>query len=294
MLDPGLATGHPGFESDADGLWFELCFYQLFQHAVLSLRQPGAAVGNAALLGQRGGSGEKICLLAPLGMDFATYRLQLEQVWATPARPRKKQPRPSRMVLDFKAHLQQALALEREGDAESAWTLVSDFVPADADLAHQRYLLELRMLVRRGNTEGAAWGLERLPLAERTELLRQYSILRPLIGLESESVPEGAELATAFGIAALRRRDVRAALLHFDEALRLDPSYGPAYRNRGLGAALGGDLQAALFDLDEAVARDPGDALVRYNRSKVFRRLGWYAEAADDLEAARRLDPSLS
>ena len=69
--------------------------------------------------------------------------------------------------------------------------------------------------------------------------------------------------AFGVGIAALDNGDFDLAILNFDQAIRIDPNYALAYRNRSLAYAEKGDFDRAIEDFEAALLLDPNHADAR-------------------------------
>ena len=81
------------------------------------------------------------------------------------------------------------------------------------------------------------------------------------------------------------------AVGHYDEAIRLDPTFAPAFRARALAWWAKGDTAKALGDLTEAVRLDPRDSRALGIRAVLFSHKGEVDKALADAEGAIRLDP---
>ena len=64
----------------------------------------------------------------------------------------------------------------------------------------------------------------------------------------------------------LKLRRYPAAILDYDEAIRLDPNDALAYYNRGYDKGELRRYAAAIADYDEAIRLDPNDAHAYFNR----------------------------
>ena len=83
------------------------------------------------------------------------------------------------------------------------------------------------------------------------------------------------------------------AIEDYDHALRLDPNYVTAYRNRGVAKAELGQHAEAIADYDYALRLDPNDAMAYLNRGEAKTELGQHAEAIEDYDhALLLLDPN--
>lgn len=94
------------------------------------------------------------------------------------------------------------------------------------------------------------------------------------------------------GVALLERRLWDAALLEFDEVLKLDPDQAETHIARGIALSNKGELERALEVFGRAVALLPNSAEARYNLGLALRNAGRTAEAVSALEKALRLDPA--
>ena len=82
-----------------------------------------------------------------------------------------------------------------------------------------------------------------------------------------------------------------AAIADFDLAIRLDPSDGTAYDNRGLAQGKLGQYFSAIDDFDAGIRLDPNDAAAYGNRGNAKAYLGQHIAAISDYDVAIRLDP---
>ena len=89
-----------------------------------------------------------------------------------------------------------------------------------------------------------------------------------------------------------RKRDSVRALRDYDEALRLNPKYAGAMRNRGLVHAAQGDYDHAIRDFSEAARLDPDDP--HAGRGLVHCARHAFTDAERDFDAALRICPSCS
>lgn len=77
----------------------------------------------------------------------------------------------------------------------------------------------------------------------------------------------------------------------YGEAIRLKPSYGAAYNNRGYTRKEQGDTRGALSDYSEGIRVDPKVPALYINRGDLRRSLGDLDGALSDCEEALRLSP---
>jgi len=95
------------------------------------------------------------------------------------------------------------------------------------------------------------------------------------------------------GLADLALRRPQDAAHDFDEAIRLDPNYVDAYLARAALAAGAGNYEAALADLGVAREVAPDSPLAKIRLSLVLSGLGRYAEALSASQAANSNDPTI-
>ncbi len=74
-----------------------------------------------------------------------------------------------------------------------------------------------------------------------------------------------------------------------DEAVRLNPIFARAYRERGAAYAGLGQYQRAIQDYDEAIRLDPQDVFTYFKRVFAHAFLGMDAEAQEDIDRAVEL-----
>ena len=60
------------------------------------------------------------------------------------------------------------------------------------------------------------------------------------------------------------------AIAYFTEAIRLDPNYASAFRDRGQLYEDRGDNEQAIADYTEAIRLDPKDVLAYFRRGRVY------------------------
>ena len=89
----------------------------------------------------------------------------------------------------------------------------------------------------------------------------------------------------------LTERDPEAALLAFDEALRVDPEAWGAYNNRALMKCKQGKYADAIDDYDIAISAHPERALLYLNRAIAKLELKLYEESITDYSTAIHLAP---
>jgi tetratricopeptide (TPR) repeat protein len=85
--------------------------------------------------------------------------------------------------------------------------------------------------------------------------------------------------------------DNNRAIADFTAALRINPDYAKAYRNRGYAYNEKGDYDRAIADFTAALRINPDDADAYNNRGIAYYYNGDYNRAVADFTAALRIDP---
>ena len=93
------------------------------------------------------------------------------------------------------------------------------------------------------------------------------------------------------GLAKARLNDNQGAILDFDSAITLFPSYSEAFTNRGIAKAKLGMFKEAIADLDKAIAIEPKDEKPYFNRAGAYAALGDLKRAIKNLNDAIRVKP---
>jgi tetratricopeptide (TPR) repeat protein len=93
------------------------------------------------------------------------------------------------------------------------------------------------------------------------------------------------------GLVLARAGDSRSAIPHYEEAIRLRPTYAEAWSNLGLAQAQRNDLNGAAASLQEAVRLRPTYSAAWSNLGMVRSRRGQIAEAIAAYREALRLQP---
>ncbi len=93
------------------------------------------------------------------------------------------------------------------------------------------------------------------------------------------------------GWEAYHRGDYRAAVAHFDAALRRNPRSADAYTGRAWVRVLQRDWEPALADSAEALRLDPDSAMAHTARANALAGTGKVREALADLDEAIRRKP---
>jgi Flp pilus assembly protein TadD len=95
------------------------------------------------------------------------------------------------------------------------------------------------------------------------------------------------------GIALMERGDYRQALEPLNRAVRGDPNWSEALRERGICRFYLWRFEDSLRDLERAVQLDADDAEAQYYVAMVYERLGREDEARRAYERAQEIDPNL-
>ncbi|MFC2019631.1 tetratricopeptide repeat protein [Chloroflexota bacterium] len=93
------------------------------------------------------------------------------------------------------------------------------------------------------------------------------------------------------GIQLFEQGDYEAAMLEYDEAIRLDPEYARAYYDRGTIYGVLGQHEQAIQEYSEAIRLDPEDAWAYGNRGGSYLELGEIERGIEDLDESIRLSP---
>jgi tetratricopeptide (TPR) repeat protein len=90
----------------------------------------------------------------------------------------------------------------------------------------------------------------------------------------------------------LAMKEYDQALADFDEAIRLNPDYAPAYAARALAWARKHYRDREIADCSEAIVRDPSNANYRMARAESWSAQGMHKRAMADFADALRLEPN--
>jgi len=101
--------------------------------------------------------------------------------------------------------------------------------------------------------------------------------------LSQAAVREGGE--------AHRLAKYKSALIHFNNAIALDPDNSLAYSSRGAVYVAQGRYSLAIADLDKAISIAPDHADSYFHRGEAYRKTGDMERAAADYTTAIALNP---
>jgi len=129
-------------------------------------------------------------------------------------------------------------------------------------------------------------------------LLREGKSREALAAL-NQAVEADAENADAFntrGVAYFELKEYSNALLDYEQALKLNPTFYRPYYNRALLKTTQGDVQAALSDYSEAIRLAPDTAKTAtsetyLNRGQLFALQGQTQPALTDFDQSIKLNP---
>jgi len=92
------------------------------------------------------------------------------------------------------------------------------------------------------------------------------------------------------GVAYAFKGDLDHAIVDYDQAIRLDPNYAPAFSNRGHAYRHKGNYDRAIADYDEALRLDPKDVSVHADRGFAYFLKADFPAAAAALQSSIELD----
>ncbi len=106
-------------------------------------------------------------------------------------------------------------------------------------------------------------------------------------------VTDTAVAANNQGFVYNNKGEYHKAIVAFNKAIELDPSFAFAYNNRGWAYIELEQYEQAIVDSTKAIELDPSLALAYNNRGWAYIELGQYEQAIADYDKAIELDPSL-
>lgn len=121
--------------------------------------------------------------------------------------------------------------------------------------------------------------------------LRWLLVLMLLALLGCTSARARAEREFEQGRALLQERNREQASVHFEEAIRLDPTYAPSYNGRGNVLEGQGRLEEARQAYDRCLELDPTYWKAWMNRGSLLQEQGRMDDARRDLDRAVELAP---
>ncbi len=127
-------------------------------------------------------------------------------------------------------------------------------------------------------------GVARAALGDRASAISDYNLA--LTQIPPESNYPLADIYNDRGLAQFELKNLSAAMLDFDTAIRLNASNHRAYYNRGCACARSGNYFAAVNNFTEVIRLNPSDGKTYLNRGIVYHRLGYEQAAIADLQQA--------
>jgi tetratricopeptide (TPR) repeat protein len=100
----------------------------------------------------------------------------------------------------------------------------------------------------------------------------------------------GAEESYQRGLALIVQGEFRDAIVEFNRAVRMDPTYAEAYHDRGNAYAGLGNEVAAFADYNKAITLDPDYGNAYYNRGNLYLQREQYHQAIADYDRAIALN----
>lgn len=198
--------------------------------------------------------------------------------------------------LEAENFYQQAIAFQQSGDMDNAAALFAEAVWADSTHLKAMYNLalvqyeagefkkteeNLERLLRATPWDSEAYGLYGLALYQRGIYDRAIASFTAALKEKND-----ADLLTNRGLAHSATGQYRAALLDFDDALRLQPDNFAACTAKGAALHELGQGQLALNWLDKALAIQPDDVPSLLNRAAALFDMGEKDKAAADFSLA--------
>ncbi|MDP2731385.1 MAG: tetratricopeptide repeat protein [Dehalococcoidales bacterium] len=181
--------------------------------------------------------------------------------------------------------------------------LLAGKIPADiAQMLRER---EAWQLLRSASTQGK----KRRAIAEKKEggimsLFSFKSLARVAIAIVlvtaagalfwfASPVADTAVAANSRGISYNDGGEYEKALVAFNKAIELDPTFALAYSNRGWVHIKLGEYEKAIVDSSRAIELNPELAIAYNIRGWAYTESGKYEEAIADYNKALELDPNL-
>jgi lipoprotein NlpI len=93
------------------------------------------------------------------------------------------------------------------------------------------------------------------------------------------------------GVASGIKGDLNGAIAAFNQAIKVDPNYAPAYDKRGFAFSLENKLDDAISDYDQAIQLDPNNVDAYYHRGVAKGQQGDFDGAIADFSQVIELHP---
>jgi tetratricopeptide (TPR) repeat protein len=92
-------------------------------------------------------------------------------------------------------------------------------------------------------------------------------------------------------ISAAQKAGYNKAIADYTQAIKLDPNFAPAYRDRGVAYSYSGDYDKALADFNQALRLNPNDPAVYRERGNVYGFKGDETRSLADYNRAISVNP---
>jgi len=141
--------------------------------------------------------------------------------------------------------------------------------------------------LERALSERPAW---RCAVRWGWSLLLAFSVAFNLLA----SVAQIAEAHNNFGVFLMSEGKREEAIGQYEQAVHLNPDYGPAHNNLGIALERAGRMQEAIQHFEEALRIEPGYAKAHSNLAGALLRLGRVTEAVSHWEQAVEISPEFA
>jgi lipoprotein NlpI len=114
----------------------------------------------------------------------------------------------------------------------------------------------------------------------------------------TSAAPQGSNTASSLadslvkqGVAKGMKGDLNGAIAAFNQAIKIDPTYAPAYERRGFAFSLENRLDEAITNYNQAIQLNPKNADAYYNRGTAKGQKGDFDGAIADFSYVLELQP---
>ena len=120
-------------------------------------------------------------------------------------------------------------------------------------------------------------------------ILGVAALLLLMVGFSAaDGMAAMAEEAYKLGVEAISPGE---AVSYFDQAIRADPNFGPAYHDRGVAYQKMGEMEKAIRDFNEALRISDQNVSAYYNRGVCYTITRLYKRAIADFQKVIELTP---
>ncbi|MEH2245257.1 tetratricopeptide repeat protein [Nostoc sp.] len=176
---------------------------------------------------------------------------------------------------NVEAHLNRGLAYYRQGDYQAAMP-TAGYAYADDNQVIALKPHDFRAYYNRGVARGM--------LGNHQQAISDYNLV--LINIPQSSSLLRADVYNDRGLAHFELSDIKAAMLDFSQAIRLNHNDYRAYYNRGCACGRSGDNFCAIRDFTESLKLNPTNAQAYLNRGIAYHQLDHEQSAIADLKKA--------